>query len=173
MLQRNLKNNKDVNIIINKTLTFFFIIYVKPNNNKPKKMSLNLKRDKASDKLNLKLKTLTNKLNNNLIDLDIIFVKIEGINDNKRLGKKRLKHTLKKELEKIVANERQKLEHKVRLLKPKSILFNEPINHEEEIKKSNSPCYHALLGFYLCHSKGYNCMLFFQPHSYDFNLKCH
>ena len=74
-----------------------------------------------------------NKLNNNLIDLDVIIKRIVGINNNKRL-KKRLKHTLKKELEKFIANEREKLEHKAEILKPRNILFNHPSNYEEEIK---------------------------------------
>ena len=63
---------------------------------------MNLEIDKASDKLHLKIKKLTSKLDNNLTDLYLIFEKIEGINDNKRLEKKkRLKHTLKKEVRKI------------------------------------------------------------------------
>ena len=49
---------------------------------------MNLKIDKASDELNFKIKKLTNKLNNNIIDLDIIFERIEGRNDNKRLERK-------------------------------------------------------------------------------------
>ena len=67
-----------------------------------KEKSMNLEMDKASDELHLKTKKLTSKRDNNLTDLDIIFEKIEGINDNKRLEKKkRLKHTLKKEVRKI------------------------------------------------------------------------
>ena len=49
---------------------------------------MNLKIDKASDELNFKIKKLTNKLNNNIIDLDIIFERIEERNDNKRLERK-------------------------------------------------------------------------------------
>ena len=49
---------------------------------------MNLKIDKASDELNLKIKKLANKLNNNVIDLDIIFESIEEINGNKRLERK-------------------------------------------------------------------------------------
>ena len=45
-----------------------------------------------------------------------------------------MKHTLKKELEKFIANEREKLEHKAEILKPRNILFNHPSNYEEEIK---------------------------------------
>ena len=53
-----------------------------------KEKSVNSKIDKASDELHLKTKKLTNKLHNNLTDLDILFERIEGINDNKRLEKK-------------------------------------------------------------------------------------
>ena len=52
---------------------------------------MNLEIDKASDKLHLKIKKLMSKLDNNLTDLYLIFEKIEGINDNKRLEKKRKK----------------------------------------------------------------------------------
>ena len=50
---------------------------------------MNLEIDKASDKFHLKIKKLTSKLDNNLRDLYLIFEKIEGINDNKRLEKKK------------------------------------------------------------------------------------
>ena len=49
---------------------------------------MNLKVDKASDELNLKIKKIANKLNNNIIDLDIIFERIEEINVNKRPERK-------------------------------------------------------------------------------------
>ena len=55
---------------------------------------MNLEIDKASDKLHLKIKKLTSKLDNNLTDLYLIFEKIEGINDNKRLEKKKDWNTL-------------------------------------------------------------------------------
>ena len=100
-----------------------------------KEKSVSLKIEKASDELNLKIKKPTNKLNNNLIDLDIIFEKIEGVNDNKRLGKKRLKHSLKKELEKFIANEREELEYKIALLKLKSRICNYQSNYEEKMKE--------------------------------------
>ena len=100
-----------------------------------KEKSVSLKIEKASDELNLKIKKPTNKLNNNLIDLDIIFEKIEGVNDNKRLGKKRLKHSLKKELEKFIANEREELEYKIALLKLKSRICNYQSDDEEKMKE--------------------------------------
>ena len=53
-----------------------------------KEKYMNLKVDKASDELNLKIKKIANKLNNNIIDLDIIFERIEEINVNKRLERK-------------------------------------------------------------------------------------
>ena len=53
-----------------------------------KEKYMNLKIDKASDELNLKIKKLANKVNNNVIDLDIIFESIEEINGNKRLERK-------------------------------------------------------------------------------------
>ena len=53
-----------------------------------KEKSMNLEMDKASDELHLKTKKLTRKRDNKLTDLDIIFEKIEGINNNKRLEKK-------------------------------------------------------------------------------------
>ena len=95
---------------------------------------MNLKIDKASGELNLEMKKLMNKLNNNLIDLDVIIKRIVGINNNKRLKKKIETHFKKGELEKFIANEREKLEHKSELLKPRNILFNRPSNHEEEIR---------------------------------------
>ena len=49
---------------------------------------MNLKIGKASDDLHLKIKKMANKLNNNIIDLDIIFERIEEINVNKRLKRK-------------------------------------------------------------------------------------
>ena len=100
-----------------------------------KEKSVSLKIEKASDELDLKIKKPTNKLNNNLIDLDILFEKIEGVNDNKRLGKKRLKHSLKKELEKFIANEREELEYKIALLKLKSRICNYQSNYEEKMKE--------------------------------------
>ena len=100
-----------------------------------KEKSVSLKIEKASDELDLKIKKPTNKLNNNLIDLDIIFEKIEGVNDNKRLGKKRLKHSLKKELEKFIANEREELEYKIALLKLKSRICNYQSDDEEKMKE--------------------------------------
>ena len=48
---------------------------------------------------------------------------------------KRLKLTLKKELEKFIANEREKVEPEVELLKLRNILFNHQSNYEEEIKE--------------------------------------
>ena len=48
---------------------------------------------------------------------------------------KRLKLTLKKELEKFIANEREKVEPEVELLKLRNILFNHQGNYEEEIKE--------------------------------------
>ena len=48
---------------------------------------------------------------------------------------KRLKLTLKKELEKFTANEREKVEPEVELLKLRNILFNHQGNYEEEIKE--------------------------------------
>ena len=107
---------------------------VKPNN-KLEREICEFKNRKASDELNLKIKKPTNKLNNNLIDLDIIFEKIEGVNDNKRLGKKRLKHSLKKELEKFIANEREELEYKIALLKLKSRICNYQSDDEEKMKE--------------------------------------
>ena len=62
---------------------------------------MNLEMDKASDELHLKIKKLTSKLDNNLTDLDIIFEKIEGINDNKRLEKKKIGTHFKKGVRKI------------------------------------------------------------------------
>ena len=100
-----------------------------------KEKSVSLKIEKASDELDLRIKKPTNKLNNNLIDLDIIFEKIEGVNDNKRLGKKRLKHSLKKELEKFIANEREELEYKIALLKLKSRICNYQSDDEEKMKE--------------------------------------
>ena len=100
-----------------------------------KEKSVSLKIEKASDELDLKIKKPTNKLNNNLIDLDILFEKIEGVNDNKRLGKKRLKHSLKKELEKFIANEREELEYKIALLKLKSRICNYQSDDEEKMKE--------------------------------------
>ena len=100
-----------------------------------KEKSVSLKIEKASYELDLKIKKPTNKLNNNLIDLDIIFEKIEGVNDNKRLGKKRLKHSLKKELEKFIANEREELEYKIALLKLKSRICNYQSDDEEKMKE--------------------------------------
>ena len=61
-----------------------------------KEKSMNLEIDKASDKLHLKIKKLTSKLDNNLTDLYLIFEKIEGINDNKRLEKKKIETHFKK-----------------------------------------------------------------------------
>lgn len=49
---------------------------------------MNLKIGKASDDLHLKIKKIANKLNNNIIDLDIIFERTEEINVNKRLKRK-------------------------------------------------------------------------------------
>ena len=49
---------------------------------------MNLKIGKASDDLHLKIKKIADKLNNNIIDLDIIFERIEEINVNKRLKRK-------------------------------------------------------------------------------------
>ena len=57
---------------------------------------MNLEIDKASDKLHLKIKKLMSKLDNNLTDLYLIFEKIEGINDNKRLEKKKIETHFKK-----------------------------------------------------------------------------
>ena len=48
--------------------------------------SMDLKIDKASDKVNLKARKVTNKFNNGLIDLEIILEEIEKINNNKRLA---------------------------------------------------------------------------------------
>ena len=48
---------------------------------------------------------------------------------------KRLKLTLKKELEKFIANEGEKVEPEVELLKLRNILFNHQSNYEEEIKE--------------------------------------
>ena len=48
---------------------------------------------------------------------------------------KRLKLTSKKELEKFIANEREKVEPEVELLKLRNILFNHQGNYEEEIKE--------------------------------------
>ena len=56
-----------------------------------KEESMDLKIDKASDKLNLKARKLTNKFNNSLIDLKIIIKEIEKINNNKRLKMKKQK----------------------------------------------------------------------------------
>lgn len=53
-----------------------------------KEKYMNLKIGKASDDLHLKIKKIANKLNNNIIDLDIIFERIEEINVNKRLKRK-------------------------------------------------------------------------------------
>ena len=66
-----------------------------------KEKSMNLEMDKASDELHLKTKKLTSKRDNNLTDLDIIFEKIEGINDNKRLEKKKIETHFKKGVRKI------------------------------------------------------------------------
>ena len=46
-----------------------------------------------------------------------------------------MKLTLKKELEKFIANEREKVEPEVELLKLRNILFNHQGNYEEEIKE--------------------------------------
>ena len=48
---------------------------------------MNLKIYKAFNELNSKIKKLTNKLNNNLMDLHIIFEQI-GWTNNKNFGKK-------------------------------------------------------------------------------------
>lgn len=53
-----------------------------------KEKYMNLKIGKVSDDLHLKIKKIANKLNNNIIDLDIIFERIEEINVNKRLKRK-------------------------------------------------------------------------------------
>ena len=53
-----------------------------------KEKYMNLKIGKASDDLHLKIKKIANKLNNNIIDLDIIFERTEEINVNKRLKRK-------------------------------------------------------------------------------------
>ena len=57
---------------------------------------MDLKIDKASDGLTSKVRKLTNKFNNSLMDLEIIIEEREKINNNKRLGIKKAKDSLKK-----------------------------------------------------------------------------
>ena len=46
-----------------------------------------------------------------------------------------MKHTLKKELEKFIANEREELEYKIALLKLKSRICNYQSNYEQKMKE--------------------------------------
>ena len=57
---------------------------------------MDLKIDKASDGLTSKVRKLTNKFNNSLMDLEIIIEEREKINNDKRLGIKKAKDILKK-----------------------------------------------------------------------------
>ena len=82
---------------------------------------MNLKIYKAFNELNSKIKKLTNKLNNNLMDLHIIFEQIGGTNI-KILEKKIERHS--KEWEKFIPNEKEKLKDKVEHLKLRNILLN-------------------------------------------------
>ena len=61
---------------------------VKLNNNKPKRKIYEFKNRQSFRRSSLKDKKIANKLNNNIIDLDIIFERIEEINVNKRLKRK-------------------------------------------------------------------------------------
>ena len=61
-----------------------------------KEKSMDLKINKASDELKLKARKLTDKINNSLIDFEIIKEEIEKINNNKRLGIKKAKYIIKK-----------------------------------------------------------------------------
>ena len=57
---------------------------------------MDLKIDKASDGLTSKVRKLTNKFNNSLMDLEIIIEEREKINNDKRLWIKKAKDILKK-----------------------------------------------------------------------------
>ena len=68
------------------------------------------------------MKKLMNKLNNNLIDLDVIIKRIVGINNNKRL-KKKIETHFKKGVRKIYSKWKRKVRTQSRNLKTKKHTF--------------------------------------------------
>ena len=81
-----------------------------------KEESMDLKIDKASDEPNLKARKLTNKLNNSLIDLEIITEGIEKINNNQRLEIEQTKCIIRKVLQRFKTEKTEELEWNLKFL---------------------------------------------------------